>query len=561
METDRPHRRARQDAEPEVFDYAVIGSGFGGSVSALRLTEKGYRVIVLERGKRFADNDFARSNWLLWKFAWAPVLRCFGILQVSPFRNVVVLHGAGVGGGSLGYANVLQQPSPATFQADPWRTPHAWGEVLLPHYDTVRRMLGVTPNPRLGPADHLLREIAAERGMAHTFAPTTVAAYFGEQGVEVPDPYFGGEGPARRGCTYCGACMVGCRENAKNTLAKNYLYFAEKGGAEIRSEATVRDIRPLPENAPSGARYDVVYRSSTRAPLARARRVQARNVIVAAGVLGTLRLLFRCRDVTTSLKDISPRLGDRVRTNSESLTGVVARDRRQDFSEGIAITSIFHADPVTTIEPVRYPAGSSVMRLMTGPVTSGRSFASRLFSALRQLVGRPRDFLQTHFLPGWAQRTTILLAMQTADNRLRLRLGRSWLTGFRRGLVSAPDDERPILNRLPVAHEVTRLFAARSGGIALGSIFEGLLDVPMTAHILGGCPYGRDAAEGVLDADNGVHGYPGLYVVDGSTMPGNPGVNPSLTIAAMAEHAMSHIPPRSSAAQRVPVELPSTVSV
>jgi cholesterol oxidase len=292
----------------ETFDHVVIGSGFGGSVSAMRLAEKGYRVLVLERGRRWEDGDFARSNWNLRRYLWAPALRCFGILQISPFRNVFVLHGSGVGGGSLGYANVLTAPDAATFETPAWRHLTAWGQVLAPHYDTARRMLGVAENPRLGPADHELRAIAEELGTADTFRPTTVGAYFGTpgEGARAPvDPYFDGEGPARRPCNHCGACMVGCRRGSKNTLVKNYLWFAERWGAEVRAEARVTDVRPLPEGEPDGARYEVVYRSSTRVLRRRTRTVRARHVVFAAGALGTMRLLLRLRDVTRSLPRLS----------------------------------------------------------------------------------------------------------------------------------------------------------------------------------------------------------------------------------------------------------------
>ena len=526
-----------------VYDFVVIGSGFGGSVSALRLREKGYSVLVLERGKRFRDEDFARSTWQLSKYLWAPALRCFGILQISPFRHVVALHGAGVGGGSLGYANVLMAPDDASFATAGWRFPLDWRAALEPHYATARRMLGVTENPRLWPADHVLREIARELGTEQSFHPTTVGAYFGEAGVEVPDPYFGGEGPARRGCMHCGGCMVGCRHGAKNTLVKNYLWLAERRGVEVRAETMVRDIRPLAGPRPAGARYALEVRSTTAPVYAReVETVLARNVVVAAGALGTLRLLFRCRDVTRSLPKLSPRLGDMVRTNSEAILGSVARKGDVDYSEGIAITSIFNADAKTTIEPVRYPAGSSSMRLLSGPLLHGGSFASRLARSVVDVVSRPRDFMRTHLLPGWAERTTIMLVMQHEDNRIRMRLGRGALTLWRQGLVSHADEVASIPTQLPIGHEVTRRFAERTGGIASGSINESVFNVPLTAHILGGAPFGRDASEGVVDARFEVHGYPGLYVVDGSVIPGNPGVNPSLTIAAMAEQAMTGIP-------------------
>jgi len=547
---------------PPVYDYVIIGSGFGGSVSALRLTEKGYSVLVLEKGKRFHDQDFAATNWQFWKYLWAPPLRSFGILQISPFKDVLVLHGAGVGGGSLGYATVSMKPTPPTFSEPGWQRPVPWGEVLRPYFQVARRMLGVNANPRLWKSDHMMRAIAREMGQEHTFHPTEVAIFFGDPqrpGEEVPDPYFGGEGPPRKGCIHCGGCMVGCRYNAKNTLVKNYLYLAEKWGAQVWPECEVTDIRPLEAaQGPPEARYAVVYRRSTTL-LGRARQVYARNVIVAAGALGTQRLLFRCREVTGSLPRLSSRLGEMVRTNSESLTGVVARNFETDFSRGIAITSIFNLDANTTVEPVRYPAGSSLMRLLTGPFVESESpLALRLLQTLAQILTRPRDFFHTHILPGWAQRTTILLVMQNVDNRVRMRLGRSLFTLFRRGLVSERDAQDGIPGGIPIAHEVTYRLAEKIGdAIPAGSINESLLDISMTAHIMGGCPIGRDAEEGVVGLDFQVHRYPGLYVVDGSVMPANPGVNPSLTITAMAEYAMSQIPPRPGAAARPPIGMAS----
>ena len=533
----------------ETFDYVVIGSGFGGSVSAMRLTEKGYRVLVLERGKRFRDEDFAKTTWNIRRYLWMPVARCFGILQISPFRDVFVLHGSGVGGGSLGYANVLMEPSDELFAAPAWHKFADWKSILRPHYDTAKRMLGVAPNPRLWPADNTLRLIAKDLGQEQTFQPTPVGTFFGEPGVEVPDPYFGGEGPARSGCIHCGGCMVGCRHNAKNTLMKNYLHFAEKWGAQVRAECEVRDIQPLPAGQADGARYAVVHRSSTAWRKGKPTVVRARNVVVSAGTLGTLRLLFRCRDITRSLPGISRRLGDIVRTNSEALLGVVNRSLKTDYSQGIAITSIFNADAVTTIEPVRYSAGSDLMRFLAGPLLDSGTFGQRLLRSARDIVRRPADFMRTHVLPGWAKRTTIMLVMQTEDNRISVRLGRSLTTLWRRGLVSQPDAEHSIPTSIPIGHEVTKRFAEMTNGIASGTINEALLNIPMTAHILGGCPFGHDAREGVVDLDCQVHNYPGLYVVDGSIVPANPGVNPSLTITALAEYAMSRVPHAAERAQ------------
>jgi cholesterol oxidase len=529
----------------ETWDVVVIGSGFGGSVSAMRLTEKGYRVLVLERGRRFEDADFPKSNWNLRRYLWAPLLRCFGILQISPFRDVVALHGSGVGGGSLGYGMVLMEPDERLYEAPGWRRLADWRAVLRPHYATARRMLGVTENPRRWPADEALADVALQLGRGETAQATPVGAFFspGREGEEFPDPYFGGEGPARNACRHCGACMVGCRYNAKNTLPKNYLWLAERGGAVIEAEREVRDVRPLDEEQPDGARYEVVHRRSTGILRRDERTVRARRVIVAAGALGTLRLLFRCRDVTGSLPRISSRLGEKVRTNSESLLGVVARDRAVDYSEGVAITSIIRAGDVTAVEPVRYPAGSSAMRFLGGPLISRGGFARRLAATIGWWIRRPGDFLRGYVLPGWAQRTTILLVMQTEEEELQMRLGRSPLTLWKRGLVSERTGGAASSGYNPLAHDVARRFAERTGGTALGSINEGLFDVPLTAHLLGGCAFGTSAEDGVVSLDCEVHGHPGLHVVDGSIVPGNPGVNPSLTITALAEYAMSRIPP------------------
>ncbi len=534
---------SRSSENIECVDFIVIGSGFGGSVSAMRLAEKGYSVIVLERGKRFKDEDFARSNWAVWKYIWAPAFRCFGILQVSLLKGIMVLHGSGVGGGSLGYANVLEIPDDTMFEHPAWRHLADWKSVLRPYYATACRMLGVTKNPKTWAADALLREIATGLDHVDSFQPTQVGVFFGPEGVEVADPYFDGEGPSRRGCTHCGGCMVGCRFNAKNTLVKNYLYFAEKWGVEIWAESEVTDVIPLEPEQPDGARYAVRYRSTTGMFNNNVRTIRAKSVIFSAGVLGTVKLLMKCRDETKSLAAISDTLGENVRTNSEALLGVVGRNDEVNYSKGIAITSVFKADEVTRIEPVRYPDGSSLMRLLSAPlISSGDSILLRIVKILGKVLKHPVDFLRSHVLPGWARRTTILLVMQTLDSSLRLKLGRSLLTGFRRSLVS---EQRPV-NRVPakvdIGHAVTREFAGRSGGIPLGSLGENLLNMPTTAHILGGCPMGRNAEEGVVDLNCEVFGYPGLYVVDGSIMPANPGINPSLTITALAEYAMSHVP-------------------
>ncbi len=527
----------------DFFDYIIIGSGFGGSVSAMRLAEKGYSVLVLEKGKQFSDYDFAKTNLAFWKYLWAPALRSFGILQISLLKGMLVLHGTGVGGGSLGYANVLEIPTEETFATPAWNESLPWGKTLQPFYGTARRMLGATANPQFWLADNTLLEIARELGQESTFRATEVGVFFGAEEQTVPDPYFGGAGPQRAGCIQCGGCMVGCRHNAKNTLPKNYLYFAEKQGAQIRPEVIVRLVRPLPEGEPDGARYLVTYHSST-ALLGRARcQARARNVIVAAGVMGTLSLLLDCRDRYRTLPHLSSRLGERVRTNSEALLGSVARNGRHNFSKGISITSIFNADEVTRIEPVRYSEGSDLMRILAAPlISNGRAVPLRMLKSLLWIMRHPLDFLRSQVLPGWAHKVTILLVMQNVDNRMNVRLGRNLLTLFRKGLVAESEPGHEISPRIDAGHEITRSFAAKTGGIPMGSLGENLLDVPTTAHILGGCPIGKDASEGVIDEAFQVHNYPGLYVIDGSVMPANPGVNPSLTITALAEYAMSRIP-------------------
>jgi cholesterol oxidase len=535
--------------DTHVYDFVIIGSGFGGSVSAMRLAEKGYSVLILERGKRYEDRDFPKTNWNIWKFLWLPPLRCFGIMQFSFFRNILALHGDGVGGGSLVYGNVLVRPDDEIFKNPTWQHLQDWKSILAPHYDIAEHMLGVTANPRQWAADAILKEIATEMGVQSTFQPTQVGVFFGgsqdTEGQEIIDPYFGGDGPSRNTCIHCGGCMVGCRYNAKNSLPKNYLYFAEKWGAKILPEKNAHNIIPLASGQIDGARYEIAYHQTTAWIYSREKRVRARNVVFSGGTLGTLSLLFKCREVTHTLPQISNRLGELVRSNSEALLGMMSPDKKTDYSKGVAITSIFRADEKTAVEPVRYSAGSSLIRLISSPlIDPQKRFLKRLLSLLWKMITHPMVFLQTYILPGWAETTTILLAMQTEDNRLSMRLGRSWLTLFRRGLISQSAQENPVPTRIEMGHHITQEFTRRIHGLAAGSIVEVLFDTPITAHILGGVTFGRDDQEGVIDLDCQIHNYPGLYVVDGSIVPANPGVNPSLTITALAEYAMSKIPPK-----------------
>ncbi len=528
----------------ETYDFVIIGSGFGGSVSAMRLTEKGYKVLVLERGKRFEDKDFPKSNWAFWKYLWNPAIRSFGILQMSFLDGMLVLHGSGVGGGSLGYANVLMEPEDNIFEIPGWKDLADWKIVLRKHYDTAKRMMGVTTNPLMTPADDNLLEIATDLGVENTFSPTEVGVFFNEnEGDAYPDPYFGGIGPERNACNFCGGCLVGCRYNAKNTMTKNYLHFAEKWGAEIRAEAMVQDIRPLPEVQPDGARYEVIYRSSTAIVYKPEKRVRAKNVILSAGVLGTLKLLFRCKDITKSLPHLSSNLGKMVRGNSEALTGTTSRKFGTDYSRGISIGSIIKADEVSRVEPTRYPPGSGLIRLISLPLfKSERKGIFRFLKLIWTLISHPFDALRVLFFPKWSERTVILLTMQTEDNRMTVSHGRSIWTLFRKGLVTKMDEEKAIPTSLEISHEITNKMAEIMDGMTAGSIAESLFGKPTTAHIMGGCPMGRTAEDGFIDTKCEVFNYPGLYVVDGSIMPANPGINPSLTITALAEYAMSQMP-------------------
>jgi cholesterol oxidase len=542
---------------PPIYDYVIIGSGFGGSVSAMRLTEKGYSVLVLERGKRYEDADFPKRNWNIWKYLWMPSLRAFGFLQLHLFKGLFVFGSCGVGGGSLVYAGVLMEPDDSFFKAPVWSHLNDWKSVLRPHYDTARRMLGVAPNPEITPADEALRQIADDIEKPEGFRPTDVGVFFGEPDAEVPDPYFGGDGPPRVGCNFCGGCMVGCRYNAKNTLPKNYLYFAEKNGAQVWPECEVVDVKPISHLPLRGEgvgvrgegepRYEVYYRSSTSWPFKPQRSVCARNVIVAAGVLGTHKLLLECRDVTRSLPDISSRLGTTVRTNSEAFVGAFNPGAGVDHSKGIAISSIIQADEETQIEPVRFSDGSSlIFWILSAPmIRAGGNFLQRLGKTILAALARPGEFINMKLIPGWSKRGTALMIMQTKDNLLKLKLGHNAFTFFRRGLIPQHDEAHRIPVDIDLGHQVARAYAQKIKGYPVGTVQEGLLDVPSTAHMLGGCLIGKTSAEGVVDQDFGVHNYPGLYVIDGSIVPANPGVNPSLTITALAEYAMEQVPVRS----------------
>ncbi|HET9954237.1 MAG TPA: GMC family oxidoreductase [Polyangiaceae bacterium] len=535
--------QAARDSSPEPgadefeFDFVIVGSGFGGSVSALRLSEKGYRVAVVEMGKRYRAQDFAKTSWDLRRFLWRPELGLYGILQLTLLRDVFVLHGAGVGGGSLVYANTLLIPPETAFQNSGWVRPN-FREALLPHYRTAQRMLGVVEAPHLYEGDEALLEASRELGREAHFRKAQVGIFFGEPGKTVEDPYFEGKGPPRAGCVQCGACMVGCRHNAKNTLDKNYLYLAEQLGAKVIPEHRVTLIEPL-----AGGGYQLSLERTTGIRKRR-RRLRARNVVVAAGVLGSLPLLMQCK-ARGALPNLSDKLGDRVRTNSEALLGVRARRDGPVLGGGIAISAGVDIDDQTHIEVVRYNEGSDFLGLLSTSLTDGEGGPwLRRWRWLKQTLTHPWSALKSANPVGWAKNTAILLVMQPVDNYLRLRWGRSWLPPFRRGLRSERSTSQRVPVYFPVAHQVARHMAKRLDAVPQSCNLEVLLNVPTTAHILGGCPIGRDAREGVIDEYCRVFGYEGLYVVDGSVIPANLGVNPSLTITALAEYAMSHVPAR-----------------
>jgi cholesterol oxidase len=509
-------------------------------VSALRLAEKGYRVAVLECGKRFRDRDFASSAWYLRRYVWMPRLGMRGIFRMTLFKDVFIVSGSGVGGGSLGYANTLYRARPDFFVDPQWEGLAEWEEELRPHYDTAEKMLGVTEYAGMTPADDLLKEYGEEIGVGDTFKPTRVGVFFGEPGAETPDPYFDGEGPPRSGCIRCGSCMVGCRYGAKNTLVKNYLWFAERLGVEVLPERQATEIRPL--GAADGSDgYEVVTAHPGAWARRRQRTLTARGVVVAAGPLGTNKLLADCSH-SGALPRLSDRLGHVVRTNSESIQAVTAPDDSRDFARSVAITSSIYPDPDTHIEVVTYGrAGDAISRLfttMTGPGTR----VTRPMKWIAAMLRHPLRTVRLLSPAKWSQRTVILLVMQTVDAAMRLRAEPA---RFGRGvrLQTEQDPERPNPTYLPAAERAARWFARRTNGIPQSGLTESTMNIPTTAHILGGAVIGADPERGVVDSQHRAFGYRNLLVCDGSAVPANPGVNPSLTITALAERAMTFVPP------------------
>lgn len=518
------------------YDYVIIGSGFGGSVSALRLTEKGYRVLLIEKGKEWKSEDFPRTNWNLRKWLWLPGFRFFGFFKMTFLRHVGILSGVGVGGGSLVYANTLPRPEKAFFTSGSWKDIADWQDELEPHYKEAERMLGANENTRLFDADLALKEVAVQKEKDKKFEATKVAVFFGEPEMKVPDPYFDGQGPEREGCSFCGGCMTGCRHNAKNTLDKNYLFLARKNGAELISQSRVYSVSPLgSEDGSEG--YSIKYRSSTGLLFAGKKEVKSMGIIMAGGVLGTIRLLLNMKN--SGLKRLSPCVGTSIRTNNESLVLVHSKDKSKDFSKGIAIGSIFPSDENSHIEAVRYSSGSGFWKMMGVPLTHGSNIFVRIAKLFWRLITRTRGWLRIYVSKNFAKESMILLFMQHLDSTVQ----------FRKGLFNL----RSVMSKgeapsafMPESKELAERTAEVIDGNPFVMVTEALTGTPTTAHILGGAVIGTDPENGVIDKDHQVFGYKNMLVCDGSAISANPGVNPALTITAMSERAISKIPDKKS---------------
>lgn len=513
------------------YDVLIVGSGFGGSVTALRLVEKGYRVGVLEAGRRYADADFAKTSWDLKRFLWAPRFGCFGIQRVHLLRDCLILAGAGVGGGSLNYANTLYKPPASFFEDKQWAHITDWHDELSPFYDQARRILGVVTNPHMTPADDVIKSVAEDMGVGDTFIQTPVGVYFGEPGRTVADPYFGGVGPDRTGCIECGECMTGCRHGAKNTLVKNYLGLAEKAGAEIVPMTTVTGLRER-----AGGTWEVATERTGAWRRKNRHTYTAGHVVLAAGTWGTQHLLHHLKD-TGALPKLSDRLGELTRTNSESIVGAgkMSVDPNMDLTRGVAITSSFHPTADTHIEPVRYGKGSNAMGLLQTLMTDGGGRTPRWAKFLVQVAKNPVQMARMLSVKDWSERTIIALVMQNLDNSITTYTKKGF---FGRRVTSKQGHGEPNPTWIPAGNDATRRIAQKIDGIAGGTWGE-IFNIPLTAHFLGGAVIGVDRDHGVIDPYHRVYGYPTLSVVDGAAVSANLGVNPSLTIAAQAERSAS----------------------
>jgi cholesterol oxidase len=514
------------------YDYIIVGSGFGGSVSALRLSQKVYKVLVIEKGKWYQAKDFPKTNWNFRKWLWVPYLRFFGIMKLSIFKHIAIISGTGVGGGSLVYANTLPTPKTAFFNSGSWKELNDWETELKPHYDTALQMLGAAKNPKLFDGDLGLQKVAENLNLKEKFDATRVAVFFGEPDVTVKDPYFKGKGPERAGCNFCGACMTGCRYNAKNTLDKNYLYLAQKNGAQIRAENEVIDVQPI--NAADGSEgYKVFIKSSTKL-FAKPETIKTKAVIFSGGVLGTVKLLLKLK--MKSLPYLSDKLGEDIRSNNETLISVSGLEKDKNYSKGIAIGSILDTDENSHLEICRYGEGSNAWKLAHLPYVTGSNVISRIFKTIGKLLKHPVDYFKIYFVNGWAKNTVVLLFMQTLDSTLKFKRN---AMGQMSSTVSKGKAPTPFI---PESIQLVKAYSKAINGVSTSFALETLAGIPSTAHILGGAVMGKDKTTGVIDKDNKVFGYHNMFVIDGAMISANPGVNPSLTITAIAERAMARIP-------------------
>jgi cholesterol oxidase len=513
------------------YDYIIIGSGFGGSVSALRLTEKGYKVLVIEKGKWYTANDFARTNWDIKRWLWFPFFRCFGIMKMSFFKHITIASGVGVGGGSLVYANTLPVPKSAFFNSGSWAHLNNWENDLKPFYEIALKMLGASKNPLLFDADKALLNLAKETGKEQDFSPTNVAVFFGKPNVTQLDPYFKGEGPDRVGCNFCGACMTGCPNNSKNTLDKNYLYLAQKKGAKILAEHEVTTIKPLGKN--DGSEGYVISLKKSTSFFKKTKTITTKGVIISGGVLGTIKLLLKLKKST--LPNLSETLGSDIRTNNETLISISTLDDDKDFSKGIAIGSILHTDENTHIEMCRYGKGSNAWKLTHLPYSPLKNPFIRYFDTFASLFKSPLDYFKVYFKNNWSTKTSVILFMQTINSTLKFKRG---VFGNMKSIMSSGKQPTPFI---PESVALTKMLEKKENGKATSFVGETLFGIPSTAHILGGAVMGEDSSKGAIDKNNHVFGYKNMLIIDGSMISANPGVNPSLSITAIAERAMSKI--------------------
>ena len=511
------------------YDYIIIGSGFGGSVSALRLSQKGYKVLVVEKGKWYKAKDFPKTNWNFRKWLWLPGLRFFGIMKLTIFRHIAILSGTGVGGGSLVYGNTLPIPKSTFFKTGSWSQLLNWEHELEPFYAEALKMLGATRTPKLFDGDLSLKKVAENLGLEKKFSATNVGIYFGEENVTKPDPYFDGIGPERTGCNYCGACMTGCRNNSKNTLDKNYLYLAQHYGAEILAENEVYDLRQLDKI--DG--YEISIKTSTKL-FPKRKKIRSTGVVFSGGVLGTVKLLLKFKE--TSLPRLSDQLGNHIRSNNETLVSVSTLEKDKNFSKGVAIGSILDTDENSHLEICRYGEGSNAWKLAHLPYVTGGNTVTRLAKAFVGFLKPPVKLFKTYILNSWAKKTVVLLFMQTLDSTLKFKRNAFG------GISSSMSTGKKPTPFIPESDKLIKEYAKSVNGVSTSFVLETIAGIPSTAHILGGAVMGANPSEGVIDRDNKVFGYNNMFVIDGAMISANPGVNPSLSITAIAERAMHQIP-------------------